>query len=90
MKETIMKIRNAYLSNTLDTIENNDDVKYVNDKFPKLYNMVCSNSCDDEMLHHMLSVYNNVQQGTISKEKGDEAFGESAASKYVYPLINKK
>ena len=31
-----------------------------------------------------------LSKGTISKEKGDEAFGESAASKYVYPLINNK
>tara|TARA_B100001093_G_scaffold3139_3_gene3229 strand:+ start:2001 stop:2270 length:270 start_codon:yes stop_codon:yes gene_type:complete len=89
MRETIEQIRKAYLSKTLYEIENDEKVKDVKKKLPKLYEMICSEKCSDEMLHHLLTMYKDVKSGNITQEKGDEMFGEVAAKKYVYHLVDK-
>lgn len=90
MDPVVRKIRKNFIDGTLCSVANDDDVLDVKERFPKLYEMVTSNRCDDTMLNHMLLVYGRVERGHISQEKGDETFGEHAAKRYVYPLIDEK
>ena len=87
--ETIVhKLRNDFLANGICTKECDTDVIAFKTKFPKLFEMVTSNSCEDSMLHTLLSAYKNVKTGNVTQEDGDKAFGEVAAARYVYPLVN--
>ena len=90
MKDTVQKIREAVINGTFHMIKNDKDVTELEGKQPKLYEMITSSQCDNRMLDHMMNLYTKVSTGEITQEKGDEIFGEKAAKKYVYPLVDEK
>ena len=90
MFDTLVKIRHYVDTNTLEYHENDLDVKAIREKQPKLYSMVCSQNCDLSMLYNLITLQEQVANGHITKEEADKLFGEVAAKKYVYPLVNEK
>ena len=88
MLDTIVKIKYYIETNTLSIHENDDDIKEFKTTKPKLYSMLMNKDCDVNMLYNLIKLQDNIKNGLISKEDAEKQFGEIAAKRYVYPLIN--
>jgi uncharacterized membrane protein YjjP (DUF1212 family) len=90
LTNTVIKIRHYVETNTLPQHENDEDVKYIINTQPKLYAMVQKKDCDLGILYRLISLQEEIHKGKLESEEADKQFGEIAAKRYVYPLVNEK
>tara|TARA_B100001996_G_C18663719_1_gene594076 strand:- start:1339 stop:1626 length:288 start_codon:yes stop_codon:yes gene_type:complete len=90
MEEIVYKIKEHYEKGILCAINNDDEVIYIQNKYPKLFKMITSPNCDDIMLNKMLKLLKNIQDGNTTQEDADVQFGTVAVEKYVAPLTKNK
>jgi len=64
-------------------------VKYSNfaEKYPKLFDMICSDNCDDNLLNKMLSAKRLVNNGSMSQHDASVKVGQDLVNKYVIPNL---
>lgn len=64
-------------------------VKYNNfaEKYPKLFDMICSDNCDDYLLNKMLSAKRLVNSGSMSQHDASVKVGQDLVNKYVIPNL---
>ena len=90
LADTIVKIRYFIDNNTLKQHEDDPELKHLYETQPKLYKMVVSPDCDLAMLYKFVTLLEKVQSGSLNREDADKEFGEVAAKRYVYPLVDKE
>ena len=89
MMDTIIKIRHYVDSNTLKDHEHDLELVEMAKTQSKLYKMVTNKNCDLNMLYHFVTLQEKIQKGELNSEDADKQFGEVAAKRYVYPLVDK-
>ena len=89
LTDTIVKIRHYVENNTMTEHENDAEILDIATKHPKLFAMVQKKNCDLGMLYRLITLQEDIYEGKIDNEDGDKQFGEIAAKRYVYPLIDK-
>ena len=90
MMDTIVKIRHYVDTNTLKDHENDPELVEMASNQTKLYKMVTNQNCDLNMLYHFVTLQEKMQNGELKSEDADKQFGEVAAKRYVYPLVDNK
>ena len=88
MMNTIIKIRHYVDENTLNEHEHEHDLIHMAKTHSKLYKMVTNKNCDLNMLYHFVTLQEKIQNGELKNEDADKQFGEVAAKRYVYPLVD--
>lgn len=89
LTDTIVKIRHYIDNNILEQHQNDPDVSHMRENQPKLYKMVTMPDCDMAMLYNFVTLFDKVEEGTLDREDADKEFGEVAAKRYVYPIVDK-
>ena len=56
--------------------------------YPKLFKMLCDDSCDKKMLQNLIKLHKQVNNGNVSQKDADVKFGTIAVEKYVKPLVD--
>lgn len=56
---------------------------------PQLFEMICSDNCDDDLLNKMLKVHSKVQTGELSQHDASVEVGQELVNKYVIPKVEK-
>jgi len=87
--DTIIKIRHYIDTNTFKNHENDHDVIEMANTQSKLYKMITQPDCDLAMLQQFIILQEQIQNGKLKSEDADKQFGEVAAKRYVYPLVDK-
>ena len=87
--DTIIKIRHYIDTNTLKNHENDQEVIEMATTQTKLYKMITQPDCDLAMLQQFIILQEQIQNGKLKSEDADKQFGEVAAKRYVYPLVDK-
>ena len=85
-ESVVNKIRTHVEKGIFCKIKEDDDIVTFSKSYPKLYDMVTSDKCDNNMLRQFLELSTKVREGKMKQKKGDELFGQIAAEKYVFPL----
>ena len=82
-----IKIRQEYRDENKNKSE--IKVKYNNfaEKYPKLFDMICSDNCDDNLLNKMLSAKRLVNNGSMSQHDASVKVGQDLVNKYVIPNL---
>ena len=89
MINTIIKIRHYVDTNTLKDHENDQELIDMSQTQSKLYKMVTKKDCDLNMLYNFVTLQEKIQNGELKSEDADKEFGEVAAKRYVYTLVEK-
>jgi hypothetical protein len=63
--------------------------KSVKENSPKLFDMVCSHKCDDEVLNKMLFYHSQFKDGNLTQDKASQMAGGVLVDKYVKPIVPK-
>ena len=58
------------------------------DKYPSLFSQVINNG-DLKRLAEMLCMIDKIKNNTVTFRDGEKLLGESLASEYIYPKVNK-
>lgn len=88
LKQEIHMIRQAYkLGNSYEELSQ----KYSTFKYkkPHLFDMICSDDCDESILEFMLSKYDSVQSGNASQHDASVHIGSVLVDKYVKSKLDK-
>lgn len=89
LTDTIVKIRHYVETNTLEQHVNDLELKEMSKYQPRLYKMVTMANCDMTMLFNLVTLQEKIQSGSMKSEDAEKEFGEIAAKRYVYPLVDK-
>jgi len=85
--DMIRKIRNEYvLCKSRKKLEK--DYSDFSNENPKIFDMICSENCDDNVLEQMLLSYNSMLRGEVSQHSASEKVGTVLVDKFVKPVIN--
>ena len=87
--DNIIKIRNYIDTNTLKDHEKDSDIIEMATTQTKLYKMITQPDCDLAMLQQFIILQEQIRNGNLKSEDADKQFGEVAAKRYVYPLVDK-
>jgi hypothetical protein len=85
---TIIKIVHYVDTNTLDEHTNDCDILELSKAQPRLFKMITDPKCDRAMLYNLVILNEQIKEGKLKSEDADKQFGEVAAKRYVYPLVN--
>ena len=78
-----LKIRVKYRDEnvSIETLESEySDFK---EKYPKLFEMICSESCNDRLLEKVMKMRSEVECGKTTEEKSAVIMGEILAREYI-------
>lgn len=89
LTDTIVKIRHYVETNTLEQHVDDYEIKQMFKHQPRLYKMVTMPNCDMTMLFNLVTLQEKIQHGSMKSEDAEKEFGEIAAKRYVYPLVDK-
>ena len=89
LTDTIVKIRHYVETNTLEQHVNDREIKEMCKQQPRLYKMVTMPNCDMSMLFNLVTLQEKIHNGEMKSEDAEKQFGEIAAKRYVYPLVDK-
>jgi archaellum component FlaC len=87
LKEEINTIRNEYKSGTsYEKLA----LKYsvFKEQKPHLFDMICSDKCDDNMLGFIIKQYTSVQDGNQTQHDASVRVGSLLVDTYVKPNLN--
>lgn len=57
---------------------------------PQLFEMLCSDDCNDSVLNKMMKCFKDVSSGKNSQHESSVILGQELAKTYIYPVVNKK
>ena len=87
MESIVLDIRKSFIGKK----ETKDELKVRYSKFseekPLLFNMICSEECDPDVLRDVLKTINRFSSGELTQEKASEIFGGTLVDKYVKPVL---
>lgn len=86
VKVIVDKVRQSNVSNKASYFANT----YANfrKKYPMLYDMICSSTCDDNMLNYMLSMLEKVSNGQHTNDSASVEVGQTLFDKYVASVVD--
>lgn len=87
LKEEINIIRTEYKSGT-SYKELSCKYSVFKEKKPHLFDMICSDKCDDNMLEFIINQYISVQDGNQSQHDASVSVGSHLVDTYVKPNLN--
>jgi hypothetical protein len=57
-------------------------------RYPLLYDMVCSDRCDDSMLNYMLSMVEKISEGNKTSDDASVDVGQALFDRYVGSVVD--
>jgi len=84
----IFIIRHEYRDKNMDILSLKEKYSDFSEKYPKLFGMICSTECDDNMLNKMLSAKRLVNSGSMSQHDASVQVGKDLVDKYVIPKLD--
>ncbi len=90
MEKTVFEIRQKYRDFNIskETLKK-EYVDFVEDK-PQLFDMICSESCNDNILNRMLNAHRLVKSGSLSQHDASVMVGKDLVDTYVIPVVEDK
>ena len=86
-EKIVFKIRSEYRDLRIEKSQIKNKYEDFVEKFPQLFDMICSDNCDDNILNKMLSIRRAVSNGSISQHDGSVQVGQDLVNKYVKPVV---
>ena len=71
-ESVVNKIRTHVEKGIFCKIKEDDEIVAFSKSYPKLYDMVTSDKCDNNMLRQFLELSIKVSEGQLKQKKGDE------------------
>ena len=87
IKTTAEKIRSLYKSKEKTKNDLEELYKEFKEEKPQLFDMICSNHCDDMVLSQLLYQFEEVKSGNINQHDASVNVGQVLVDKYVKPKI---
>ena len=87
IKTTAEKIRSLYKSKEKTKNDLEELYKEFKEENPQLFDMICSNQCDDMVLTQLLYQFEEVKSGNINQHDASVNVGQVLVDKYVKPKI---
>ena len=87
IKTTAEKIRSLYKSKEKTKSDLEELYKEFKEEKPQLFDMICSNQCDDMVLTQLLYHFEEVKSGNINQHDASVNVGHVLVDKYVKPKI---
>lgn len=87
IKTTAEKIRSLYKSKEKTKSDLEELYKEFKEEKPQLFDMICSNHCDDMVLSQLLYQFEEVKSGNINQHDASVNVGQVLVDKYVKPKI---
>jgi len=87
IKTTDKKIRSLYKSKEKTKSDLENLYKEFKEDKPQLFDMICSNHCDDIVLSQLLYQFEEVKSGNINQHDASVNVGQVLVDKYVKPKI---
>lgn len=89
-EKTVFYIRKLYRDEKKSIEEIKNEFIDFSEKYPQLFTMICSDSCDDIILNKMISARRLVQAGQLSQHDASVKVGQDLVNKYVIPAVEKE
>jgi hypothetical protein len=87
LKEEINIIRSEYKSG-ISYEELSRKYSIFKEQKPRLFDMICSDKCDDNMLGFIINQYTSVQDGNQTQHDASVRVGSLLVDTYVKPNLN--
>ena len=85
-EKSVRNLRKKFLSKKFTLKELEKEFFVLKEEKPLLFDMVCSEHCDEDVLNNMLDTMSNLVQGKLTQDKASEIFGGTLVDKYVKPV----
>ena len=89
-EKIVFEIRRDFRDLKKDKVEIKNKYLEFSENFPQLFDMICSDNCDDNILNRILSARRLVQSGSLSQHDASVQVGKDLVDKYVIPTVNKE
>ena len=86
-EKVVFKIRHKYRDLKISKEEIKNEYNEFSENFPQLFDMICSEKCDDNILNRMLSARRLVNSGSLSQHDASVQVGKDLVDKYVIPVV---
>tara|TARA_Y100000389_G_C17034817_1_gene305216 strand:- start:122 stop:394 length:273 start_codon:yes stop_codon:yes gene_type:complete len=87
--EDIYSIRSKFRDDRISKEQLKTDFSDFYTQKPQLFEMICSDNCDDDLLNKMLKMHSKVQTGELSQHDASVEVGQELVNKYVIPKVEK-
>tara|TARA_Y100000389_G_C16985438_1_gene282321 strand:+ start:135 stop:413 length:279 start_codon:yes stop_codon:yes gene_type:complete len=88
-KNNVKEIRTLYKNKKKTKNELEIMFSEFKEKNPQLFDMICSEDCNDMILNNLLYQYEEVINGKLSQHDASVNIGQILVDKYVKPKIDK-
>ena len=89
MEKTVFEIRHKYRDLNIPIEALKEEYKVFSEDKPQLFDMICSESCDDNILNRMLNARRLVESGSLSQHDASVMVGKDLVDTYVVPVVEK-